>query len=753
MRAVAALSAVSIGHAAQFSAKSGELARETSLESVWSAELDGADPETKVVSKKNPIQRVVGMLKDMKAQLEKEADKEAEMYDQMVCWCETNEKAKVKAIADAEAKDKDLQAEIESRSARFGSVSTEIEAMKQQIQEDTSALKQATAIREKEASVFRGEEKDLVQAMTNLKNAINVLKKHQSALIQVDAPEVSAIHSVLRDASDKYEMLMASKPQSKGTALLQTGEGLGHTLMKEIGEPAESLPLEFAQRVLERSARQVVSNGFLQQPAGAGESRASASNGIFGIMTTMAEEFEKSLSTSQKDEIKAKEDYEALAAAKEDSISIGKEKLDAMQAEDAGNAKALSDAKEDLELTRKTRTADVKFLRNLRGTCQNLDKEWELRSKTRSEEILAVSEALSIITEDDNREMLNKAQGFLQIATATEEGAEMRMRRANAASSLRSSANSPAFDADDLLAAWNNRRHVSSVAGPRAALSTLAITVALDGFEKVKVAMDKMTADLKAEQEEEVKLKAYCTKEFNQNEKEVFQATDQKEDLEAKMEELAALIEKLTEDIAGAKKQIADTETGILKASQTRETENAEFQVTVADQRATQAILTKALDRLKAFYKKAKGGALVQAAQEPPVKFGKMKSNAGASPVMGMIAQIVEDSKKTEADAISTEREAQSDYETFVKDSNDLIAALTESVMEKTKSISSSKAESEDAKADHTATTGELEMLAEHKATLHGECDFTLKNFDIRQKARLQEMEAIGKAKAILSGA
>jgi hypothetical protein len=43
------------------------------------------------------------------------------------------------------------------------------------------------------------------------------------------------------------------------------------------------------------------------------------------------------------------------------------------------------------------------------------------------------------------------------------------------------------------------------------------VTVSLDGFEKVKAAMDKMTADLKAEQEEEVKFKAYCTKEFNAN--------------------------------------------------------------------------------------------------------------------------------------------------------------------------------------------------------------------------------------------
>ena len=38
------------------------------------------------------------------------------------------------------------------------------------------------------------------------------------------------------------------------------------------------------------------------------------------------------------------------------------------------------------------------------------------------------------------------------------------------------------------------------------------------------------------------------------------------------------------------------------------------------------------------------------------VKFGKMKSNTGARPVIGMIAQVADDSKKSEADAISTER-------------------------------------------------------------------------------------------------
>merc|ERR1719408_936907 len=200
----------------------------------------------------------------------------------------------------------------------------------------------------------------------------------------------------------------------------------------------------------------------------------------------------------------------------------------------------------------------------------------------------------------------------------------------------------------------------------------------------IKEAMDKMVAELKQEQEEEVKFKTYCNKELNQNEKDTYNKNEQKEDLEALIEKLTKLIKKLTEEIADHNNQIAETETAILKASQVREGENAEFQTTVADQRATQDILTKALGKLKEFYKGAKGGALMQkASQEPPVKFNSYKKNAGASPVIGMIEQIIEDSKALEAEAVNGEREAQSSYEKFVKDSNGVIKELSASIAAK----------------------------------------------------------------------
>merc|ERR1719240_916181 len=46
-----------------------------------------------------------------------------------------------------------------------------------------------------------------------------------------------------------------------------------------------------------------------------------------------------------------------------------------------------------------------------------------------------------------------------------------------------------------------------------------------------------------------------------------------------------------------------------------------------------------------------------------------------------------------------------------------------------------------------------LMALGEYVAQLHGNCDFLLKNFDVRKEARSGEIDAIGKAKAVLSGA
>jgi DNA repair exonuclease SbcCD ATPase subunit len=285
------------------------------------------------------------------------------------------------------------------------------------------------------------------------------------------------------------------------------------------------------------------------------------------------------------------------------------------------------------------------------------------------------------------------------------------------------------------------------------AIAALTVRVQIDSVAKLKASLDSLASELKQQQKTEVEFKARCVKDLNANQKTVLKKTDEKEDLEALLEEQATHLKTLTEEITDAQAQIAETEVEVKKASQNRETQNAQFQSTVADQRATQDILKKALAKLESFYKTSKKEEFFQTGelQVPPAQFSAYNANAGSSPVIAMIESIIQDSSQLEHESVEGEKKAQAEYEKFVTDSNALIKTLSEGVVEKTKESASTKSKVADAKGDLESTKGEIEDLGKVEEDLHQECDFTLKNFEIRQTARAKEIEALYAAKAILS--
>merc|ERR1719359_2150242 len=92
--------------------------------------------------------------------------------------------------------------------------------------------------------------------------------------------------------------------------------------------------------------------------------------------------------------------------------------------------------------------------------------------------------------------------------------------------------------------------------------------------------------------------------EFNTNELQTEKKERAKADLTAKIEDLEMTIKQLTEAIDALKAEIAEMQVQLKRAGEDREKENKEFQMTVADQRATQKLLTAALNVLKGFYAK-----------------------------------------------------------------------------------------------------------------------------------------------------
>merc|ERR1719482_760805 len=230
---------------------------------------------------------------------------------------------------------------------------------------------------------------------------------------------------------------------------------------------------------------------------------------------------------------------------------------------------------------------------------------------------------------------------------------------------------------------------------------------------------------------------------------------DLQADLEAKIAELEATIKQLVSEIESAKLQIATLRGELQRATIDRQKANLDFQKTVADQRAVQAVLAKALDRLATYYDKE---SLLQtlrsgAKQTPPVPIMEYKPSRGAAGIMQMIEKLIYEAKDLEADSVKGEVEAQQLYETTVSETNDSVDALTKEIATKTKALSQAKKDKTEAEGDLMDAIKELERLSKYAADLHASCDYVLKNFMLRQEARAQEIEALQQAKQILSGA
>merc|ERR1719326_1895865 len=99
-----------------------------------------------------------------------------------------------------------------------------------------------------------------------------------------------------------------------------------------------------------------------------------------------------------------------------------------------------------------------------------------------------------------------------------------------------------------------------------------------------------------------------------------------------------------------------------------------------------------------------------------------------------------------EAGERAQEEEAQKSYEDMVRDTNKAIDEANADLTNK--KAAKGKAESDKAEAEVAleANMSELELLANKSNDLHSSCDFMMKNFDIRQSRRDDEMEALKSA-------
>jgi len=228
----------------------------------------------------------------------------------------------------------------------------------------------------------------------------------------------------------------------------------------------------------------------------------------------------------------------------------------------------------------------------------------------------------------------------------------------------------------------------------------------------------------------------------------------------------------------------------VAEATATRKEEHDDFVATLAANSAAKDLLGFAKNRLNKFYNPklykapakrqlseeeqitvANGGTLAptaapggiagtgiglnQVAPPPPpeANLAYKKSGESSNGVIAMIDLIVADVDKEIQTMEVDEKDAQSDYETFMSDASNKRAEDSKTITDK----ESAKAETETELQANTdskkSKTIEAMETAKYIGGLHEECDWLLKYYEERKSARTGEIDALGKAKAVLSGA
>jgi len=678
----------------------------------------------------NPIRKVVNLLQAMQKKVEEEGEAEAKLYEKFMCYCKNGASDLEASISAAEDKLASLPNEIKAAVEKLTQLKADVKQHQTDKQAAKDAMAEATAIRKKEAAAFAKEKSYFDSTISAITKAVAALEKGVSGgFLQTSAATTLRTFVQTADLEETDRTMLTSFLSGQGGYAPQSGQIIG--ILKQMGDTAAA-------------------------------DLASA---------TAAEE--QAIKTYDELMASKKEEVDALTASIEQKLKeIGELGIEVVE------------MKEDVDDTEKALAADKKFLAELETGCATKTKEWEERSKTRAEELVALADTIKVLNDDDALDLFKKtlpgASASLMQTAVTFKALQMR--------------------------ALEEIRRAKSVAGVhhRPGLDFLAL--ALSGksalsqknFDKVITMIDDMVAELKTEQKDDTDKLEYCKTELDL-------ADDKKKSLERSVEDLEKAIAKakemiatLSDDIAALTQGIVDLDKSVVEATENRKEENEAYKALMAADTAAKDLLVFAKNRLNKFYNpdlyvappkrelsagdrmyENFGGELTTAAPggiantgvavlaqvvghdqnsvappPPPATWGAYsKKSEESTGVIGMIDLLIKDLDKEMTEATAEEKDGQSDYEIMMKESAEKRVADSKSLADKQAAKADTEKSLADAGAEKKDTVGELFATLKYIQSLHTECDWLMKYFEVRKTARTGEIDSLVKAKAVLSGA
>jgi len=644
----------------------------------------------------NPIRKVVTMLQVMQKKVEAEGAREQELFEKFMCYCKNSGGALQKGISDAVTKVPQLGSDIEEAEAAAVQLKEDLKSAQTDRSAAKAAIAEATGIRAKEAGAYALESGDLKTNVAALSKAITAIDNGMAGgFLQTDAA------NVLKKAVLSSAVIMDADRQD---------------IMAFLSNDASYSP---------------------------------SSGSISGILKTMNDEMSKSLASCTSEEESAIASFEQLVAAKNKEVQALTQEIEVKLVRTGELGVEIVQMKNDLTDTEAGLLDDQKFLADMEKDCDSKAGEWAIIVKTRQEELLALADTIKILNDDDALEMFKKT-----LPGASASFVQVRVNERSARSHA--------------MVEIMRAQEASLIAEPQLDFIALAIRGQKVGFGKVIKLIDDMVATLQKEQMDDDHKQEYCAVQFDLSD-------DKKKSLEKSVSDLETAITEAKDGIVTLAGELEALEDGVkaldksvAEATEQRKEEHEEFTETMSSNAAAKELLGFAKNRLNKFYNpklyKPPAAALLQVSAHhqnkkdapppaPDAPGAYKKKGEESTGVIAMIDTLVRDLDKEMTESETEEKDAQGDYEDMMRDSKEKRAADSKSLTEKQSTKAELETSLESNVEDKKSASKELMATEEYIAALHAECDWLLKYFDMRKQARAQEVDALNKAKAVLSGA
>merc|ERR1719333_1540540 len=423
----------------------------------------------------------------------------------------------------------------------------------------------------------------------------------------------------------------------------------------------------------------------------------------------------------------------------------------------------------------KSAADNEKFMANLQESCGTKEKECAARCKARDEEITAISEAISILNDDDALDVFKKA-----VPAALAQAKVGLLQR----SGLHSKASS-------LRKAQAILEHVAARTSHKSLMKLMLFTLSSKlkhhakhkttftamKFDEVTKMVDDMVEIEGKEQAEDDTEKPWCNGEFDKASKEESGEKAEISSLEATIAEQNDQIASLDEEIKTLTAEIAELDKAVADATEQRKEEHEDYLESVQLGSTATQLVEKAKNRLNKFYNPVlykaapikemtmeekiltAGGGFVQrtsrvAPPPAPETFGEYKKKGEkSSGVISLMDEILSELNTDMKDAEFEEKNSQKDYEALMSESKDTRAEKMNGITNKEAAKAEIQAKQIPTKEKEKGDEEDVENIEDRVDNLHKDCDFILENYDERKEARSQEIEGLNNAKAVLAGA